>query len=159
MSRTRHLVDLIEKHSDALTAMLVERVKTDRQTMAFRRFDDLELGRRARAVYGHLGYWLRSTSDLQVEDAFFEVGRDRFREGLPLSDVVASQLLTRRNLWEFLDASVAGDSAAELRGELDLQILVVRFFDRAILHTVRGYEAARKEASMAVPGRKAAAVN
>ncbi len=149
MSRTRHLVDLIEKHGDDLTARLVALVKEDRQTASFRRFDDLELGRRARAIYGHLGYWLRSSSDLQVEDAFFDVGKDRYREGIPLSDVVAAQLLTRRNLWEFIDEHLAGESAAELRGELDLQILVVRFFDRAILHSVRGFEAARKEEKQA----------
>ena len=145
MSRTRKLVDLIEGHSDELTRRLVERVKENRQTIGYRRFDDLELGRRARAIYGHLGYWLRSTSDLEVEDAFFAVGRERCEEGVPLSDVVAAQLLTRRNLWDFINEKIAGDSPVELRGELEVQILVVRFFDRVIYHTVRGYEAEAKE--------------
>ena len=141
--QARRLVDLIEAHSDELTARLVRLLKENRQTLGYRKLDDLELGRRARAIYGHLGFWIRSTSDLQLEDAFFELGRERCREGIPLADVVAGQILTRTNLWEFID-SQAGDSAAELRGELDLQILVVRFFDRTIHHTVRGYEAEMK---------------
>ncbi|MCK6480998.1 MAG: hypothetical protein HUU06_07935 [Planctomycetaceae bacterium] len=159
MSSTRTLVDLIESHSDALTDRLVSKIRSHQRTLAFHGVDEMELARRARAIYGHLGYWLRSSSELQVEDAFFEVGRERFAEGIPLADVVAAQLLTRRNLWEFLDERLSADSAAELRGELDLQILVVRFFDHTILHTVRGYEAARKEGAQGAPpaARKAVA--
>lgn len=148
MMQARRLVDLIEKHADELTARLVAQLKENRQTAGYRRLDDLEIGRRARAIYEHLGTWLRSSSELQVEDAFFDLGRDRCREGIPLADVVAGQLLTRANLWEYVDSQM-GDSAADLRGELDLQILVVRFFDRTILHTVRGYEAAMKEEAQA----------
>lgn len=144
MSMTRRLVDLIEGHADELTDRVVAGLKRDRQTIGYRRFDDLELGRRARALYAHLGFWLRSSSDLEVEDAFFQVGRERCREGVPLSDVIGAQFLTRRCLWEFIDGKV-GDSVVELRGELDLQILVVRFFDRAIYHSARGYEAEAKE--------------
>ncbi len=146
MMQARRLVDLIEKHADELTARLVRQLKENRHTIGYRRLDDLELGRRARAIYEHLGYWIRSSSDLQLDDAFFDLGRERCREGIPLADVVAGQILTRTNLWEFVDAQ-AGDTAADLRGELDLQILVVRFFDRTIHHTVRGYEAEMKEES------------
>ena len=48
-------------------------------------------------------------------------------------------LLTRRNLWDFIDSQGA-DNILELRQQLDLELLVVRFYDRAIHHTVRGYE-------------------
>jgi hypothetical protein len=50
-------------------------------------------------------------------------------------------LLTRRNLWHFVE-SQGWDTIFDLRQQLDLQLLVVRFFDRAIHHAVRGYEAA-----------------
>jgi hypothetical protein len=50
-------------------------------------------------------------------------------------------LLTRRNLWRFVE-SQGWDSIMDLRQQLDLELLVVRFFDRAIHHAVRGYEAA-----------------
>ncbi len=48
-------------------------------------------------------------------------------------------LLVRRNLWQFVESQGANTSL-ELRQQLDLELLVVRFFDRAIFHTVRGYE-------------------
>lgn len=144
----RRLVGIIETHADDLTARLVEQVKSHRTTIGLRKYDDIELGRRARELYLHLGYWLRSTSEGQVEKAFHEFGRRQRGEGIPLSDLVGELLLTRRNLWEFVEAQV-GDSNLELRQEIDLQLLVVRFFDRAIYHTVRGYESSAVEAPAA----------
>lgn len=47
-------------------------------------------------------------------------------------------LPARRPDWEVSEA-VAG-TVLEIRQELESQLLVVRFFDRAIYHTVRGYE-------------------
>ena len=51
-------------------------------------------------------------------------------------------LLVRRNLWQFVEGarSQGANTSLELRQQLDLELLVVRFFDRAIFHTVRGYE-------------------
>ena len=152
MLQARKLIDLIEAHSDDLTAKVVALLRGHRFTVGYRRIEDLALSRRVRALYSHLGYWIRSSSDLELEDAFFALGREHCREGIPLPDVVAGQILTRRSLWEFVDEK-AGDSAVELRGELDFQGLVVRFFDRALYHTVRGYEAEAKEESQAARRR------
>ena len=48
-------------------------------------------------------------------------------------------LLVRRNLWQFVE-SLGANTSLELRQQLDLELLVVRFFDRAIFYTVQGYE-------------------
>jgi hypothetical protein len=145
----RRLVDLIETHADELTSRLVERLRSHHTTIGLRKYDDLELGRRARELYHHLGYWLRSSSELEVEKTFRDFGRAEHREGIPPSDLVGALLITRRNLWEFVQSQV-GDSILELHQELDLQLLVVRFFDRAVYHTVRGWEEAEREAKESV---------
>ena len=133
------LVALIEGHADKLTARVVTRLREDERTTDYRRFDDEELGRRARSVYANLGRWLEESSEGALEEEYFELGETRCREGVPLSEVVMALLLTRRNLWQFVESQGA-DSVLELRQQLDLELLVVRFFDRAIHHTVRGYE-------------------
>ena len=133
------LVALIEGHADALTARVVTRLREDERTTDYRRFDDEELGRRARSVYANLGRWLEESSEGSVEEEYFGLGEIRRGEGVPLSQVVMALLLTRRNLWQFVESQGA-DSMLELRQQLDLELLVVRFFDRAIHHTVRGYE-------------------
>ena len=135
------LVALIEAHADELTERIVRRLREDPRTSEYRRFDDSELGNRAGDVYAHLGVWLEHTSDGRVEEEYFQLGVTRQAEGIALSQVVSALLLTRRNLWQFVE-SLGGHTVLELRQQLDLELLVVRFFDRAIYHTVRGYESA-----------------
>jgi hypothetical protein len=64
---------------------------------------------------------------------------------------VGALLLTRRNLWEFVEAQT-GDTILALRQEIDLQLLVVRFFDRAVYWTARGYETAMEEEAAEAAG-------
>ena len=132
------LVDLIEDHADELTGRLVRKVREDPRTIGYRQFDDEELGERAREVYSHLGEWLAKSSESAVEREYFRLGKIRREEGIPLSEVVMALLLVRRNLWQFVESQGA-NTGLELRQQLDLELLVVRFFDRAIFHTVRGY--------------------
>ena len=133
------LMALIESHADELTARLVRRLLEDERTPDYRQLVGEELGRRARNVYANLSRWLEASSDAEVEEEYFALGVTRCGEGVPLSQVVIALLLTRRTLWQFVESQGA-DSILELRQQLDLELLVVRFFDRAIYHTVRGYE-------------------
>ncbi len=133
------LVALIEDHADELTARIVRKMREDPRTVEYRRFDDEELGKCAHGVYANLGLWLSETSETPIEEEYFRLGQTRCSEAIPLSQVVMALLLTRRNLWQFIESQGA-DSILELRQQLDLELLVVRFYDRAIYHTVRGYE-------------------
>lgn len=134
------LMHLIEAHADPLTDRLAERLRGDARTTAYRRLDAVEIRSRTLRVYRNLSRWLELASEEQVEHEYVGLGRARRAEGVPLSQVVAALLLTRRNLWEFIESEAMADTALDLRQELELQLLVVRFFDRAIYHTVRGYE-------------------
>ncbi len=96
------LVALIEGHADALTERVVRRLREDERTTDYRRFDDEELGTRARSVYANLGRWLEESSEGAVEEEYFGLGETRQREGVPLSQGVMALLLTRRNLWQFV---------------------------------------------------------
>ena len=135
----RRLIDLIEGHADELTTRLVARIRAHRTTVGLRKYDDLELGRRAQELYSHLGYWLRTSSESEVEAAFREFGRAERREGIPASDLVGVLALTRRNLFEYVEG-VVGDTLLDLRQEVDLVVRVMRFFDRATYFAVRGWE-------------------
>jgi hypothetical protein len=118
---------------------MVRLVREDHRTAAYKIFDDAELGERARMVYANLGQWLGKSSEDQVEEEYYRLGQTRCKEGIPLSEVVMALLLTRRNLWHFVELQ-GWNTIFDLRQQLDLELLVVRFFDRAIHHTVRGYE-------------------
>lgn len=135
------LVALIEERADRLASLAVSRIREDPRTSEYRRFSDADLAERARDVYANLGRWLEEASEREIEEEYVALGRARRKEGVPASHMVMALLLTRRTLWHYVEGQGA-DSALELRQQLDLELLVVRFFDRAIYHAIRGYESA-----------------
>ena len=135
----QELVKLIEGNADELAGRIVQKVRESPRMAAYHRFGDDELAHRARLVYANLENWLEKESEGRVEDEYFLLGKTRCQERIPLSQLVWALLLIRRNLWEFVE-SQGLDKMEDLKGTLDLEIRVVRFFDRAILHAVTGYE-------------------
>ena len=135
------LVALIEANADDLASLVQRRLFEEGRTAAYHRLPPAEVCLRARRVFARLGSWLERASDQALEEEYEELGRIRRLEGIPLSEVVLALLVTRRALWEFVDSQPA-DTVLEVRQQLDLELLVVPFFDRAIYYTVRGYESA-----------------
>jgi hypothetical protein len=133
------LIKLIEGRADELTDLMVQKVRESPRMAAYHRFGDDELGHRARLVYANLGNWLEEASEGLVEEEYSKLGKLRSQERIPLSQVIWGLLLTRRNLWQFIELQ-GWDTVSDLQRSLDLELQVVRFFDRAILHTVTGYE-------------------
>ena len=133
------LVKLIESQADELTALMVRKVRESPRMAAYHRFGDHELGERARMVYANLGKWLEEASEGMVKEEYTRLGKVRRQERIPLSQVIWGLLLTRRNLWQFIELQ-GWNTVDDLQRTLELEILVVRFFDRAILHTASGYE-------------------
>jgi hypothetical protein len=133
------LVKLIEDRADDLTGMMVQNVRESPRMAAYHRFGDDELGQRARLVYANLSKWLEQESENQVKEEYFGIGKRRCEERIPLSQLIWGLLLTRRTLWQFVE-SQGWETVDDLQRNLDLELLVVRFFDRAILHASTGYE-------------------
>jgi hypothetical protein len=137
----QELVNLIEGHADELAEMMVRKVRESPRMAGYHRFGDDELAGRARLVYANLENWLEAESEDQVKSEYHLIGRRRYEERIPLSQLVWGLLLTRRVLWEFVEEQ-GWESVEDLQRNLDLELRVVRFFDRAILHAVVGYESA-----------------
>jgi hypothetical protein len=68
------------------------------------------------------------------------LGKKRFAEGIPLSEVVYVLSLTKHHLLEYIRFSGMIDSAVEMHGAQELQRLAGRFFDKAVYYTVRAFE-------------------
>ncbi len=136
------LVHLIEDHADELFRGLLDDLQSNPRTPSYHRLNREELRTRLHDVYSNLGVWLSDTTEERVEPAYGELGRKRHAEGIPLSEVVFALTLAKYHLRDFIRTRGLMDSAVELYQEQELQRLVGRFFDRAVYHTVRGYEQA-----------------
>ncbi len=135
------LVKIIEDRADDLSGLMVRNVRESPRMAAYHRFGDHELAERARLVYANLEKWLEEGSEGEVAEEYSRLGRVRCQERIPLSQLVWGLLMTRRTLWQFVEQQ-GWETVTDLQTHLNLELLVVRFFDRAILHAVSGYEEA-----------------
>ena len=136
------LVTMIEDHADKLTAGLVSDLQRHPRTGAYHGFCRAELHDRAYDVYRNLGKWITRGSDSEIEASYVDLGRRRFREGIPLSQVIFALILTQDHLLSYAKLSGLSDSALDLYQELEFTRVVAQFFNKAIDHTAHGYEQA-----------------
>jgi hypothetical protein len=134
------LIRLIEEHAEELTRAVLDHLTTDPRTPCYQRIPRDELARRVYDVYHNLGRWLGHRSEGPIEAHYAPLGRLRRAEGIPLSEVVCALSLEKGQLREFVRRRGLADSAVELYSEEELNLMIDHFFDKALYHTVRGYE-------------------
>ena len=134
------LVHLIESHSQALAACLLDRVQGSEATPDYKRVPAEDLKERVYEIYRHLGDWLLTKDELDLERRYLRVGADRCKQNVPFSQVAWVIVLTKDNLWEFLKKEQSEDRPVEVYGELEMLQLLDNFFDRAIYYAALGYE-------------------
>jgi hypothetical protein len=142
-----YLVRMIESHAEELTRELLADLGRNPRTPSFHTMSRQEVQQRVHDLYQNLGSWLGEQSEEAVERTYTELGRRRFAEGIPLSESLCVMLLTKDHLRSFVRRAGAPDSALELHREVEMNVQIGHFFDRVIYHAVRGYEAARAEAT------------
>jgi len=144
------LVRLIETHSDTLAATLLEKVRNSELTRSYHKVAPQDLKDRTGEIYSHLGEWLLGKSSFDIERHYEEIGARRLHQGVPVCELIWAIILTKENLWEFLQKESLPERPAEVFGELELLQLFDQFFDRAIYCATVGYEkalAAKQEQS------------
>jgi hypothetical protein len=136
------LVRLIETHSDALAAGLLTKVQSSEFTRSYRNVESQDLREKVYEIYRHLGEWLIGKSSFDIERRYEEIGALRVHQGVPVSELVWVIILTKENLWEFLQKESIPERPIEAFGELEMLQLLDQFFDRAIYYACVGYERA-----------------
>jgi len=146
------LLQLIQAHSGPLSREVVDDLMTNDRTPAFRRLNPADVETRVCAVLYGLGKWLADADQDAVRDEFEDMGRTRLRQGVPVSELVYALVVTKAHLRRYIRehglVDFAGDRVApqellplELHSIQDFNYRVGEFFDRALYHVARGFEA------------------
>lgn len=149
---TARLIQLIETHSDALTRETLEDIITNERTPSFHQLHRAELELRLSAIYHNLGKWVSGPNEEAVRKDFEGWGRIRFRQGIPLSEIIYSLIITKHHLRRYIRdhglIDSPGDRVASgeflpvgLHAIQELNYQIGEFFDRALYHLALGYEA------------------
>ena len=144
MLAAQRLVRLIETHSEGLAASLLERTKASEKTRNYvDKVPPDDLRQRVYEIYHHLGQWLITKKEADVEERYLEIGSRRRRQGVLLSQLLWAILLVRDNLMDFLNREAIMERPSEVFGELEILQLLDQFFERAVYYATVGYESSQ----------------
>jgi len=142
------LVQLIECYADALSQGLEQKLRTTtRSQELLQKVPADELRRRSHEIYRHLGDWLTSKAESDIEERYVGLGMRRARQGVSFSAFLWAINATKEHLWEFLEREGLIEEPLELIGELDLLHSLEIFFDRVLYFASVGYEREQREVS------------
>jgi len=158
---TSRLMEFIQTHATSLISEAMQDVLTNERTASFRKLPAGELEQRIAALYLNLGKWIGNPQEDAVQKEYEGWGRKRFQQEIPLSEIVYCLILAKAHLSRFIREhgliAFSGDRVTpdelvpvQLYGIQELNYMVVEFFDRALYHLTRGYEAAARASRAAV---------
>jgi hypothetical protein len=147
-----NLIELISIHSSKLTADVALDLTTNERTRGFRAVPVGDLEPRVFELFHHLGMWISNPKAARVQEEFSEWGRRRFGQGIPLSEIIYAVLLLKHHLRRYIrDHGLIEASFPRVESDYilpmhlhslqDLNEQVGLFFDEALYHLARGYEA------------------
>ncbi len=132
------LAEFIAEHADEWVESWLEEVEVEPTTQHYVGYEDREeLKRDTAALYHYLALWLGTGEwDPRIDPHYQRIGRDRRAEGFRISEVVSAILLAKRHLWNGIQSGPVLSVALEMEASKAISV----FYDKAIYHTVAGYE-------------------
>lgn len=143
------LMKQIETHAEQLTERVIQAIRTSPRTKSLGRVSEEEMKRRFFELFRNFGHWLSEKGEAEIEAIYGEIGSRRCREGTPLNELLYALVLVKQHVWDYIEKNVVPASEGNLYQEELVIGMLSKFFDRALYHTVRGYEETwAKEASL-----------
>jgi len=147
---SQKLISQVQSCADKLTNDLVYALQTNPRCQSYRTLPPDRLIELKDDLYKNLGRWLSSRSKAAVEARYLRLGRERYVAGIPLSEVIFAQSVTKSMLLHFIRGCMCGD-AEDLKLEHELVLAVSEFFDEVIYWVAMGYEDARRAQLASLP--------
>jgi len=143
------LIHLIESHGQEITGSIIGSIRRHPELAHFRNLPEWELRQRGDEILKNLGHWLTYGNEEKLAHEYETIGRARFEESMPLHESVRGLCVIKDKMIEFLDNQGIDQDALSLYAEEQLERRVGRFFDMLVIHLVRGYETASRNAHLA----------
>lgn len=142
------LIRLIETRHREIGDRILRDISRQPELPHLRLLPEAELRERVQIIPEHLGDWLVcDASELGRKQE--EIGKLRFEQAIPLHEAVRALCVIKDNLIEFIEEQGIPQDWIGLYAEEEMEHRLGQFFDRMIIHVVRGYEAAWHVASRA----------
>jgi hypothetical protein len=135
-----HLIRVIETHAEELTRELLDDLGRNPRTPSFHTIARDQLRSRVYDVYHNLGKWIAEGDERHMEEVYGEMGRRIHAAATPASELIYVMILIKEHLRNYVRRTASASTSVELHQEAELNLLIGHFFDKALYHSVRGYE-------------------
>jgi hypothetical protein len=137
---TNQFVELIEENHQEITELFMNDLLKNPDTFSYRKLNRQEVYESANSIYREISKWIvKQYPKEEIEQRFRQLGRVRFEQGIPASQVYRALVLLKRHLWLFVLKKLYYD-ASIYEQAIDLNNRVVLYFDRACFFMLLGYE-------------------
>ncbi len=136
------LIAKIERNWEQIASQVIDLRKRDPRLPNYRALPDEELRERAHDLVTKLARWLEHRKDDWVVSTYEALARERFRQGIPLSELIHKINLIQSQIRRYAIDQNLELSAVEIYAEIELLRHLAAFFDLVLYGIARGYEAA-----------------
>jgi len=136
------LVAMVRDHAEEIAGLWFAEVRYSPTTTSYRNVDADELFSRAFSALSQFGRWLKGhEADEDIRAFYRAVGHQRQKQGFAMHEVLSSLTLLRKHIWTFSRGQGVWERPIDVYRVLELNRRIALFFDKAVYHTIRGYEA------------------
>ncbi|MGD9036173.1 MAG: hypothetical protein PVF10_06435, partial [Syntrophobacterales bacterium] len=103
---TTRLIDSIEVNALQLSRDIKMKLLLHQSTRSYQNIDEKTLHDWIYDVCSRFSFWLDEDKEKgEVQQHYKNLGKERFKQGFELPEVISALYLTKRRLWEFIAAS------------------------------------------------------
>jgi hypothetical protein len=137
---SKKLLELILHKEDTLSKRWVGEVKKTAHMKSYQLHRDDELLKRNKKFFENLAKWIDADASREEMDSYFEtIGRQRYREGFPLPEILYGVLLAKKVFHDAILQEALLSSAVEIYQALELITMIHNYFDQGNFSITRGY--------------------
>jgi len=146
-SYAEKLIELTERHAEAIARQWWSNIKMNPRTPAYHTIPEDIAIRQAVEFYTKFRHLFYSENPFEEANVIFaKFAEDRYRENIPLSQVVYALVLMRRHLWLFAENQATFVTPIEMHQAAESLSRTILMFDYAIFIVISTYdELLRKE--------------
>ncbi len=140
---TQQLIDAVESSWEGIAARTIDEIRRDKRLPHLRELPNSEFREWARGILTSLPGWPVTLDDEELAERYERVGKERFRESVPVHETIRSLHHLKCKLIEFVRSEFYPQNAIDLYAQIEFEHRTDMFFDQLMYHVARGHDEAR----------------
>lgn len=134
------LIAIVEQYRAKMAESWFEEIKTHKFMTTYRSLQDVQLLERGKVLFGNLLLWLQKGADERfIQDYFEGVGKERAKEGFPLTEVNYALFLEKKVLWSFIAYKDKLQGPLDPADAVEFMSVISSYFDMGAFFILRGF--------------------